>query len=514
MQLDLNIEDNENNVSIFYDTDFMILNNLCLPERLVFARASEYEYKYLLTKNDLWNINYSGRKFSICFDKLDKNEKKLCKYLLSYYVQINTPSQLDYIFYAFLHFINYFKSNNLKINFKDSKKILIKCANHSYYYEIKFLIKILFVEGFYGFDFNEEFQLELIERPKQSNALYYENKLDAIDSPIINMINQGFTNVILNYKKHLKIDNEDLKQTVILGLHYATGLRPIQVSKLSVKDFKQDTHSSDSSYDKFSLLIPYAKQLRIVHEKIAVKLPEEIAELLKIYIKQFSLKSDDKMFELGDNAATYCLKSINNQLFKFSPKTYQLAVTNKELIPHKITFNDFRHHVGHSLAMSGASPEEIAYILGHSSLVAARHYIYSSPELAEIRARALGTNQLYQQMISMLLTGRLVYKNEWTGKKVLGNLSNKLHLNIGGCAYSDKCFLQPVRNCYGCMYFHPFIDGNHLEVRDCIQKEINDLVRISDELGVSRNPVIQVHEATKFEIDSVINRCTYLKDEM
>lgn len=514
MQLGLKIEDNQNNVNIFNESDSIIVNNLYFPERLVFIRASKYDSKFLLTKNDLWDINYSGKKFSICFDKLANNEKRLCKYLLSYYVQINTPSKLDGIFNAYLYFVNYFKSNYLKINFRDSKKLLIKCASSSYYYEIKFFIKILFVEGFSGFNLNEEYQLELIDRPKKNNFLYYENKLDAIDFPIINMINQGFTNLVLNCKKHHEIDNEDLKQTVILGLHYATGLRPVQVSKLSVKDFKQDTHSTDCSYDKFSLLIPYAKQSRIMHEKIAVKLPEEIAELLKIYIDKFDLKSADKMFDLGDNAAKYCLKSINNQLFNFSPRTYQLAVINKELIPHKITFNDFRHHVGHSLAMSGASPEEIAYILGHSSLVAARHYIYSSPELAEIRAQALGTNQLYQQMISMLLTGRLVYKNEWTGKKVLGNLSNKLHLNIGGCAYSDKCFLQPVRNCYGCMYFHPFIDGNHLEVRNCIQKEINDLVRISDELGVSRNPVIQVHEATKFEIDSVINRCTYFKDEI
>jgi hypothetical protein len=35
----------------------------------------------------------------------------------------------------------------------------------------------------------------------------------------------------------------------------------------------------------------------------------------------------------------------------------------------------FRHNVGHSMAMSGASAPEIAYILGQSSYVVADRYI-------------------------------------------------------------------------------------------------------------------------------------------
>lgn len=82
--------------------------------------------------------------------------------------------------------------------------------------------------------------------------------------------------------------------------------------------------------------------------------------------------------------------------------------------------------------MSGATAEEIAYILGHSSVVTARHYIYSTPEMAQIRAKALGKNPLYQQMIAMLLTDRLVYTKDWSQKKVLGNIGEEIHYNIGG----------------------------------------------------------------------------------
>ena len=62
--------------------------------------------------------------------------------------------------------------------------------------------------------------------------------------------------------------------------------------------------------------------------------------------------------------------------------------------------------------------------------------------------------------------------------------------------------------------FHPFIDANHGNVLESIQSEINDLIRLSDGIGVSRNPLIRVHESTKFEIESVIARCVIQKDDI
>ena len=120
---------------------------------------------------------------------------------------------------------------------------------------------------------------------------------------------------------------------------------------------------------------------------------------------------------MGENAARFCSTAINTQLFAFSPESYRDAVLAREMIRQKYSFSDFRHHVGYSLAMAGSSAEEIAYILGHSSVVTARHYIFSTPQLAQIRAQALGRNTLYKQMIAMLLTGRLVYRQEWKQKK-------------------------------------------------------------------------------------------------
>lgn len=415
-----------------------------------------------------------------------------------------------------IYLINELVSKKQKLNFKNIKNILESIFDkYQNYYFIKFIAKQLFLENFYKFDEDQEYDLEFIKRPSSFNSnLYYQEYEDRIDYPLITMIQQGFTTLnhyLVSEPKSVK--NHTLLYASMLGLVYISGLRPVQLAKLSVSDIKKDTTRYLDNFHRYSILIPYAKQARYVHEKIAVKLPEEVANIITAYIERYKLSPDNKLFNMGDNAAKFCQLAINTQLFDFAPETYKSAVLRGEMIQQKYSYSDFRHHVGYSLAMSGSTAEEIAYILGHSSLVTARHYIFSTPEIAQIRAQALGRNSLYKQMIAMLLTGRLVYKKNWQYKKVLGNIGAKIHHDIGGCSYQEKCMFQPVRNCYGCIYFHPFVDADHTNVLKSIQQEINDLIKLSDGIGVSRNPLIRVHESTKFEIESVIMRCKMYEED-
>ncbi len=514
-QLSLTLENSDS--TIFYDEDLDLIDKLPLPTICRFQRADKFDSKFIRTTDDVWDFYFSGKRVNINFQKLSNYETKLAKHFLINYIQVNTPSSLDIKFQAFIYVIKFLEINNLKLSYKNLKLILIDLSKleNGFYYQVKFLTKLLFLYEFSNFDINQEYELEFLERPKSFNSkLYYQQYKDPIDYPIISMIQQGFIKLNQDIKSlYNNVDNQTLLYSSILGLVYVTGLRPVQLSKLSAQDIKQDTTRKIDQFHRYSILIPYAKQARYVHEKIAVKLPEEVAEILIAYIERFNLQPYDKLFDMGDNSAHFCSAAINSQLFDFAPELYREAVLTGEMIQQKYSFSDFRHHVGYSLAMAGSSAEEIAYILGHSSVIAARHYIFSTPELAQIRAQALGRNSLYKQMIVMLLTGRLVYKKEWKQRKVLGNIGANIHFDIGGCSYIDKCLFQPVRNCYGCMYFHPFIDGKHGNVLKSIQNEINDLIQLSDGIGVSRNPLIRIHESTKFEIESVIARCMTYKDE-
>jgi len=509
-------------ISIFNDHQTIALQGMSkkIPKIVRFLITDKFDDNCINSANTIWKFYYSGQTENIDFSKLSENETTLLKFFLISFIQKNTPSHLSKKFHTFNFLINHLKNNELEFSYANLKKLLIEIApleNHqNTYAHIKFLLKLLILEDFPNFDIEDDYELEFIPRPKSFNSnLFYQEYEDSIDYPLISMIQQGFiklNQVIKDDFKH--IDKQTLLYSSILGLVYVTGLRPVQLAKLAVEDIKIDTTRTIDQFHRYSILIPYAKQARYVHEKIAIKLPEEVAKIIITYIERYNLNLKDKLFDLGENSACFCSKVINTQLFDFAPKAYREAVLAGDMIKQKYSFSDFRHHVGYSLAMAGSSAEEIAYILGHSSVVTARHYIFSTPELAQIRAQALGNNSLYKQMIAMLLTGRLIYKKDWHGKKVLGNIGSKIHYDIGGCSYEDKCLFQPVRNCYGCMYFHPFIDANHRNVLESIQNEINDLIKLSDGIGISRNPLIRVHESTKFEIESVIARCETHKGDI
>jgi integrase len=518
-QLDLRLDietDHFEDFNIFYSQDLLKIDNIKIPNIIKFYRADKFDTKFINSNNDVWEYYYSGSRVYLNFSKFNKYQKKLAKYLFAIYIQYNSPSNLSGKLTAYRYLINELVSKEEKLNFKNIKNILEGIVDkYQQYYFIKFMAKQLFLENFYKFNEDQEYDLEFIKRPSSFNSnLYYQEYEDRIDYPLITMIQQGFT--ALNYDlvtKPQSVKDDTLLYTSILGLVYISGLRPVQLAKLSVNDIKQDTTRDLDNFHRYSILIPYAKQARYIHEKIAVKLPEEVANIVLAYIARYKLCPDEKLFNMGDNAAKFCQFALNTQLFDFSPEAYKSAVLCGEMIQQKYSYSDFRHHVGYSLAMAGSTAEEIAYILGHSSLATARHYIFSTPEMAQIRAQALGRNALYKQMIAMLLTGRLVYKKNWRDKRVLGNIGANIHHDIGGCSYKEKCLFQPVRNCYGCIYFHPFVDADHTNVLNSIQEEINDLIKLSDGIGISRNPLIRVHESTKFEIESVIMRCKMYKED-
>lgn len=497
---------------LFSEAQIDKIDSLHIPTVIRFMLADRFDTKFINSTSDTWDFIYSGLKNTIKFDGLNYHEVKLLKYFLAYYIQINSPSSLYLSVNKIKDLFNELVERNMKFSFKSFETILLELAKNISssrdYYKVKFFVKLMIIENFDLFEESDEDRLEVLERPSSFNSqLFYQEVEDTISKHSITMIQNGFAKLNSEITKGNLIADNIIKNASVLGLIYVTGMRPVQLSKLSVEDIKIDTYTEEGDYMRYSILVPYAKQGRFNHTKISTKLPEEIATVILQYIKQFKLSTNHQLFDLGDYAVPYCNTAINEQLFEFSPQEYQQQVSNGELIQIKYTSTQFRHHVAYSMALSGASAEAIAYILGHSSLITARHYIFSSPNLAQIRAIALGRNPVYQQMIAMLMTGDIITHEQDHGENIVGFVNNKLHSNIGKCSYKADCFLEPVRSCYGCVYFHPYAYGHHKEVLECVQNELESIVHISDAVYNSSNPIIAIHEATKFEIESVVKRC-------
>lgn len=491
-----------------YDQDLSSkLESLVIPRNIFLKSSSDFDDKHIHNEGDKWAFYYSGSKRYVYF-KLDELTNTLLKYFCFKYASTMFPTFLPVLSHQWAQAFNYCRENGgfrlLTLRqYIESDDLDVRA-----FYSILFGLKILCSEEFPGFTLEDYEDLEFIPRPNAYNWEIYQDIDNLLDPFKKNMISKGLFEMAAALARGKCYEIGELKHAAILGLSYVTGARPVQLAKLAVRDLRLDTSNTGTGLIRYSILLPYVKQRHLTTERLLLAIPPEIGALIRHYVDRAQLLSDDKMFEMGVSAPAFVSQSIRQTILNFSPPDYQTAVACGKAALPSITPTDLRHSVGHSLAMQGASAEEIAHILGHSSLVVAKHYILATPALALIRAKALGSNPVWQNMVAMMLTGKLVPSKEWQGRRVIGMVGDRLHYEIGGCARTDdECPFCEVRCCYGCLYYRPFLDGHHQGVLDSISKEVDELIAVSDSVGNAHNPLISIHETTQIEIKSVITRC-------
>lgn len=464
---------------------------------------SVFDTQFILTRDQVWQAKFGGTYFKIDFNELidcDKNQQEIIKWIVADLAQR----------YSFGYIVDMFK--NLCIFFKKKKSFFFdECINYlkeillipekqntNDYYAFKRVLLFLIESEFPGFSYEDEYKIEVLPHPFRPDAwkAYYD--LDFRLKPDINRYIRNGILTVFYQKEDYSLD--EIISVSALAIVYETGLRTIQMHRLTDKDLSSD---GDGFY---SLSITRAKS-RGVKDKspYTITLSSEVGSLL-VYLVE--LRSNPPFKENTSNQLLRTSKSEDT-----IDQTHLISLINKGLhlfggenLP-RLTPYDFRHNIGHSLAMTGASADEIAVILGHSSTVVARHYISATPEIAFLKQKALGENHAYLDMMGMIMTGDIIEEDNCFSQKVAGNINNMVITGIGGCTAS-LCHFTPVRACYGCSNFNPFKDGNHNDVKAALQSEVKILMKLSDSTGqTSRNPLIQEHEQTIFEVDSVIALC-------
>lgn len=506
-----NPSENKNIEEIYTAELHVAILKLKIPEKIYLKSANEFDDKYIYTTKERWSFYYSGSQRYLIFD-LDMVSNKLTQYFCFKYASTKIATSLPMLLWNWKQAINYCLKNS-EFSIKVFHQYLESSdVDPRGFFAILFGIKVLCQEEFPGFCIDDYEDMHFIPRPFSHDWSIYQ-EIDNILSPLEkNMIVNGLFSLAASVNDRHFYDLEVIQDAVILGLSYATGARPVQLSKLAIGDIREDTRAQGHGLVRYSVLLPYAKHRHATTERLFLAIPPEIGSLLMHYIGRVNRELDDKLFEMGTSAPDYVSRTINRAILRFSPSAYQAAVTSGEAASVIITPTDFRHNVGHSLAMQGISAEEIAHILGHSSLVVAKHYILATPALALIRAKVLGVNPVWQNMIAMMLTGELVSSGKWNGKRVAGIVGGKLHAEVGGCSRADidgECPFTEVRCCYGCLYYRPFSEGDHQSVLDSIVHEVDELLVLSDSVGCGHNPLIAVHETTQLEIQSVLTRCMH-----
>ncbi|EPQ8919164.1 hypothetical protein ACUW1X_000816 [Enterobacter hormaechei] len=465
------------------------IENIQLPKRLFLISATEFDDRYLYLHDD-WRYRFSGNNLAILFSTgkyfcdLSPVSLKLLKYLTIAYINENSASVAD----KFAQFVaKTFKQIEVITRESLIEKMQMLVAkterNHSdssqFYYTLYALRKLDRNGFFESKDDSDELEDLLLEvpRPRNNNWARYQNLDLVIPEEVCLMIENGIQrwasklcpkidveenkNIHLEtVRKTIKIDT--LRDCIIIGIVYYIGARPVQIGKLSGGDFIVDTENKYGM--RYSVLVPYAKKSKLTIDRVRVAIPEELGKLILLYKYLVGIGDTDPMFSIIVSSMKMVEASLKKMLFRFSPQEIQEAVKNDDYQLPVYTASLFRHNVGHSMAMSGASAPEIAYILGQSSYVVADRYIAATPELADIREAALGRNPVFKNMMALMLTGNLVHSSEWEGRNVAGSIGGQLHYHLGGCNYEeDICPFAQGRGCKIADFPDEWIEQNYLE---------------------------------------------------
>ncbi|OEE53613.1 site-specific integrase [Vibrio splendidus] len=510
------VPDGSNNNELFSDTQKAAIENLSVPKELTFLAAGQFDSKSIFTDSQEWRFRYSGEERALFVNRASCPYKnKIVKFAVSQYLIDKLPSHLVNTVACIYELFDWFEKRKIEFSKRNTIDLLDRGIWDEFqgrersFYTVIFLIRTLAKYDFPLIGEDIEDDLVLISRPRIDTFLIYQETDNVISNETLTLILNGLWGMSNSFDYGLPLKTKHLMDASILGLEYVTGARPAQLDKLTTSDLSVDTSVKKGEIGRYSIAIPYAKtgELSSVVERIKIALPYEVANLIRAYIKQKKLTPRDKLFPTWSTTSTAVKRSINRQILRFSPTEYQDLVRKDKTAIKLFTPSEFRHNVGHSLAMQGATAADIAFILGHSSHAVAKHYILATPELARVRYRALGVNSTWQSMMALMITGDLVYAECWVGINVAGIVGGQLHTNCGGCGrISNECPFTELRACYGCLYFRPFIEGEHEQVLLGIQKEIAEAVALSNAVGNARNPVIEILTRIKENIMFIMKR--------
>jgi len=474
--------------------------NLSYSQRINLRGRGCFDLDYINTNGDKWVSREHGRSIVFRFDnKFIKNKslpsyKNLIKWAVSQFITSYSLMYALDLYYKLGEFIDFI--NLREFTFEECLGYLEKVSEQkdgdtsSSYFAFKRFIRMLIEIETPGFLPEDIFLLEQSPVPETINwDAYYdlELKLKPYECAFIQ---KGISrdNVNLN-----DLTYSELLETIIISICYEVGLRGCQLYKLHDDNFI----SIDNKY--YSIVRPLAKLGNFAQHQGTdrVQISKETGRFIETLQKKRN--GIGQLLRDENNSLTY-----GNHFNLLINKALHRWGASRDV---NFTTYDFRHNVGHTLAMQGSSAEEIAFILGHNNTVVARHYISSTPEIAKRKQLALGGNKFYQQMIGMIMTGEIVKEDNWNGKHVVGEVGSQLCTGIGGCA-ADSCKYHPVHSCYSCKDYNPFLNGHHQQVLDALREQVNEVMTLSDSVGqIKENPAISILEGTIAQVKAVISRC-------
>lgn len=247
---------------------------------------------------------------------------------------------------------------------------------------------------------------------------------------------------------------ESLVDTALIICSYQFSMRPKQIGTLRRRDCRVLNAASGEQTVHLTFRMIKQRAEATKRMQLVRKVKREWAPIFsEVYLRTAREGGAAHLFGYSDSI------SISKRI-----RALLLEITGTDWTP-----TDLRHSGALRLVDAGASAEELAEFMGHSSLETGLVYYDASATQAERINQALGISNTYRQ-VARLGVSRFISADELKrlkGDEQIGGVPHGIPIaGIGACKSGQpSCPFNPVTACYGCPKFLPVADmGLHVEV--------------------------------------------------
>lgn len=292
--------------------------------------------------------------------------------------------------------------------------------------------------------------------------------------------------------KASSLSNKKLTDAGIVICNYQFAMRPKQIGLLRRRDCRLLISPSGELSVHLTFKMIKQRTASAAPTPLIRKIKREWAPLFaEIYARGNTDPGDAYLFGHASSA------SISTRLSELLP----------EILKSDRSATDLRHSGAMRQVDAGASAEELAEFMGHSSLESGLVYFDSSPTQAERVNQALGISETYQRL-AILGRERFISHEDLVALKGEQQIAGAPHgipiAGIGGCEIGQpSCPYNPITACYGCPKFMPVSEiGIHKQVLSDFRGVVKFFYDTSR--GESESPAYLQLKRTICEVNAVI----------
>lgn len=287
----------------------------------------------------------------------------------------------------------------------------------------------------------------------------------------------------------------EAEKACVVVSSYQFGMRPTQLGRIRKRDCDiRKSFVDGSSIVHLTFSMQKQKDSHLNNLPLLRKVKREWAPLFLVLMK-LKYEQEPGAFLFGFSSRESLATELNNTLS-------EIAASGKRRVSY-----DLRHTFAQRIVDAGASKEELAAGMGHTSFSTGLIYFKQSENQNALVNRALGLSKTYQE-ISKISISKTITLDELSRLKGDAQVAGTPHgipiSGIGGCQSGQAvCTLNPVISCYGCYKFMPVRDlGIHQHVLQEFRGVIRKFINVSR--NDAKSPAFLQLQQTISDIQAVI----------